>query len=167
MRRDRAVWEEEIITRFEQRREHLCSIKWRVAACDAHHWAMWSTVPENADHRKLKVNASEDSGPLVGVPGLAALGVTLMSCGSQNNQIFKLCPISFKRESLRQNTAGFWRRQLSWYRGSFSSGKESWHWARHLPCPTDLGLCHVREGKRAHDLWEASQKRFFFWPKIS
>jgi len=34
----------------------------------------------------------------VEVPGLGALGVILMSCGSQNNQIFKLCPISFKRE---------------------------------------------------------------------
>ncbi|KAI4538025.1 hypothetical protein MG293_011428 [Ovis ammon polii] len=29
----------------------------KVAACDAHHWAIWSTVPENADHRKLKLNA--------------------------------------------------------------------------------------------------------------
>lgn len=85
--------------------------------CDVHHGATWSTVWEDANSQKWELNAVQKRGTWGGGgPGPGACGGILMNCGSQNNQIFKLCPISLKkRECLRQNTAGFRRKQRSWY----------------------------------------------------
>lgn len=56
------MWEEEIITRFEQKWDHLCSIKLIDAVCDGHDWVMWSIFLADANDQKWKLNAVQNWG---------------------------------------------------------------------------------------------------------